>query len=391
MLSLYLHIPFCQRRCGYCDFVTYAGQDDLISFYLDALTDEIKFYGKRTSQAQTGHLHTIYFGGGTPSLLTVRQFERLIGVIKQNFEITDNCEVTIEANPGTIYRDYLEGIRTLGVNRISLGVQSAVAEELAVLDRLHGFSEVQKGIAAVREAGFMNLSLDLIFGIPGQSVKSWMESLQAAISFQPEHLSLYSLTVEPGTPLERKVKAGVVEAPDEDLAADMYDLARKKLGGLGYQHYEISNWGLFRDGRALVSRHNQQYWRNLPYLGVGAGAHGFFGGKRYGNEPSLVAYIHKLGSNADSETSPVVVQQEKISREREMNETLMMGLRLLQEGVSADIFAERFGEQLVDIFGQKIDRYIKLGLLEWANGEMKAIRLTPRGYLLGNQVFSAFV
>jgi oxygen-independent coproporphyrinogen-3 oxidase len=390
-LSLYLHIPFCQRRCGYCDFNTYAGLDDLIPPYVDALAAEIFFYGEKNRIGKNLPVHTVYFGGGTPSLLSEGQLGRLLGDLDEAFQLEEDCEITIEANPGTVDLEYFQKIREYGVNRISLGVQSAISGELAVLDRLHGYEEAEQAVEQAREAGFENTSLDLINGIPGQTLNSWQESLDAALSLSPQHLSLYSLTVERGTPLEGMIQSGLVQAPNDDLAADMYELACKKLDQLGYRHYEISNWGLVLGGEVMVSRHNRQYWRNHPYIGLGAGAHGFLGGIRYQNVRGIPTYINGMKKVPEDGFPGVAEDIEKIDHQREMNETLMMGLRLLEEGVSTDGFSARFGENLEDVYGVKIGNLIGLGLLEWIEGEKRSIRLTSRGYLLGNRVFGEFV
>lgn len=390
-LSLYLHIPFCQRRCGYCDFNTYAGLDNLIPAYVEALASEAVFYGELNESGENLPVHTVFFGGGTPSLLTVDQFERLIGQIQASFTLLRDCEITIEANPGTVSAAQLAGIRELGVNRISLGVQSSNLDELVTLDRLHGFREAQTAVVDARKAGFDNLSMDLIYGIPGQTMSTWARSLGDVLSLSPEHLSLYSLTVEDGTPLAARVASGYVSVPDDDLAADFYDYASKVLGDAGYLHYEISNWGLLRGAEAMISRHNRQYWRNLPYVGLGAGAHGYYQGVRYANSLGVADYIRQMKGDAVERFSPVAAEQHNVGQAEEMGETMMMGLRLLQEGVSAERFSARFGVEMMAVYGEDINRLLGLGLLEWAGERSDTLRLTERGYLLGNQVFSAFV
>lgn len=388
-LSIYLHIPFCVRRCGYCDFNTYAGMAHLMPRYVEALAREIEFYGRLERMP----VKTVYFGGGTPSLLAADQFERLFKAIHGQFELVPDAEITIEANPGRLSAALLAAIKDLGVNRISLGVQSSNPNELQALDRLHGYPEAVEAVTAARKAGFDNLSMDLIFGIPQQTMQSWGQSLEDVLALQPEHLSLYSLTVEEGTPLARHVAAGKVSVPEDDLAADMFELAEDRLGAAGFGHYEISNWAKDRDGKTLLSQHNRQYWLNQPYLGLGAGAHGFVRQTRYENASGLVDYIRRMSSTQrhDQLFSPVAEEFTEIDRFREMQETMMMGLRLLREGVSAARFSARFGVEMEDVFSAEIEQFLVEGLTAWIDQPGKALRLTERGTLLGNRVFGAFV
>ncbi|MEJ2487923.1 MAG: radical SAM family heme chaperone HemW [Anaerolineales bacterium] len=392
-LSLYLHIPFCFQRCGYCDFNTYAGMDHLIPRYLDALRREIEFYGFFTKRENTPvKLKTIYFGGGTPSRLSYEQFGSVLETISDSFDTEPSAEITIEANPGQLSSELLVELYGMGVNRISLGVQSSDRAELKALDRLHGYPEAVEAVKSARKAGFDNLSMDLIYGIPLQTMQSWENSLKDILALQPEHLSLYSLSVEEGTPLARKVSDGSVSVPEDDLAADMFELAVDVLVQKGFVHYEISTWAKVFGGRTHLSRHNRQYWLNQPYLGLGAGAHGFFHQTRYENVPGLFEYIRMM-KQADCEhqlLSPVVFDEVKIDRYREMQETMMMGLRLLQEGITEERFLARFGVAIQEVFGKEVDEFLENGLLERINGT-EGFRLSNRGYLLGNRVFGAFV
>jgi oxygen-independent coproporphyrinogen-3 oxidase len=288
----------------------------------------------------------------------------------------------------------------LGVNRISLGMQSANADDLLLLERQHDFKQVKKAVEFIRTAGFANLNLDLIFGIPFQSVNSFQESLDLALALQPEHFSLYALTIESGTPLESRVRKGMVPEPDPDLAAQMYEMADEKLILKGYEQYEISNWARRdQDEMLLACRHNLQYWRNLPYLGVGAGAHGFAAGMRTENELNPKKYIQVLGkaierdaeSNLSFPQSPATVVLNKVDRELEMKETMMMGLRLTKEGISSTGFKNRFSVELKDVFHSEIEALIALGLLQWVSDPEEKLRLTEGGRLLGNHVFMRFV
>lgn len=397
--SIYLHIPFCQHRCSYCDFNTYAGLQELIPAYTDALIKEIQILANGDDQSLP--VRSIYFGGGTPSLLPENALERVLDALDDAFRLEPAIEITLEANPGTLLFEYLHALKSVGFNRISLGMQSAHPGELIFLERNHDFVDVVDAVKWARQAGFENLSLDLIFGLPEQQIDAWRDSLDLAFKLRPEHFSLYALTIEHGTPLGSRADRGLIPIPDPDAAADMYELACESLSAAGYLQYEISNWAAARNtgsplGRTSVParacQHNLQYWRNLPYFGLGAGAHGFVGGYRTINTLSPRSYIKRL---TDEDTAsyqfprtPVTTQAKKIDRETEMRETMMMGLRLTCEGVSDNVFQKRFGISVNDAFEREINKLTDWGLIEW---EGETIRLTPKGRLLGNQVFMQFV
>jgi oxygen-independent coproporphyrinogen-3 oxidase len=292
--SLYIHIPFCSHRCGYCDFNTYAGIEQLIPAYTSALCDELRYLSENAGEIL--QISTIYFGGGTPSLLSTKELGQILDTIDKHFNILQSPEISIEANPGTLTKDYLQAIRQLGINRISLGMQSANQDELSLLERQHSLLDVKKAVKWSRGAGFDNLNLDLIYGLPKQALSAWMISLESAISLDPEHLSLYALTLEYGTPLKNWVEKGMLPGPDPDEAAEMYEFSRKRLVQAGYLQYEVSNWARKADsGEVYSCAHNLQYWRNLPYLGVGAGAHGYINHIRTVNVSAPHAYIQRMG------------------------------------------------------------------------------------------------
>ncbi len=387
--SLYLHIPFCRHRCAYCDFNTYAGLEDLIPAYTQALCAEIRWLGEAAEERLP--MHTIFLGGGTPSLLPTEALEAILRAAEDSFAWHPDIEITLEANPGSLTLDYLRAAHSVGVNRLSLGMQSSHPEELHFLERQHDFVDVIEAVKWARLAGFDNLSLDLIYGLPAQSLTSWETSLKRALDLHPEHISLYALTLEHGTPMGGWARRGLILLPDPDLAADMYELASDRLSASGYQQYEISNWASRCNGQVQVCRHNVQYWRNLPYLGLGAGAHGFIAGYRTVNVRSPKAYIKRLTSPNQVPSfprTPATSEARAIDRLTEMRETMMMGLRLTQEGVADATFRQRFHTSLRKAFGKEIDSLVTVGLLEWSQ---EAIRLTRRGRLLGNQVFMAFV
>jgi oxygen-independent coproporphyrinogen-3 oxidase len=272
------------------------------------------------------------------------------------FELSADLEFTLEANPGTLSLPYLKDLRQLGANRLSLGMQSANPQELVLLEREHRVDEVIQAISWARQAGFENLNLDLIFGLPYQSIQSWQHTLEFALRLKPEHFSLYALTLEHGTTMQHWTARGMLSEPDPDLAADMYEWAAGALAGEGYVQYEISNWALCKGQEVKACRHNLQYWRSLPYLGFGAGAHGFANGTRTANVLAPAAYIQRCleGSVQPFPRTPATATLTEIDRQTEIGETMMMGLRLVQEGVSDLNFRQRFGQGLSDVYGEPI-------------------------------------
>jgi oxygen-independent coproporphyrinogen-3 oxidase len=287
----------------------------------------------------------------------------------------------------------LKDLRRLGANRLSLGMQSANPQELALLEREHSVDEVIQAVSWARQAGFENINLDLIFGLPYQSIQAWQRTLDFALHLKPEHFSLYALTLEHGTPMQHWAARGLLSEPDPDLAADMYEWATGALADEGYLQYEISNWALIRDEEVKACRHNLQYWRSLPYLGFGAGAHGFARGVRTANVLPPAGYIQRMleGIVQPFPRTAANASFVEINRQTEIGETMMMGLRLVQEGVSDQDFRQRFGQGLNDVFEIPIQRLRRLGLLEWAGEGGRSLCLTPKGRLLGNQVFIEFI
>ncbi|MBC7227107.1 MAG: radical SAM family heme chaperone HemW [Thermoflexales bacterium] len=371
-VALYIHIPFCRSRCTYCAFNTYAGREALIPAYGEALCTEIR-------AAPSAPAHTVYFGGGTPSMLPPDTLARILRCLREHFPLSPDVEVTLEANPGTVDPAYLRAARGLGVNRLSLGVQSVHPDELRLLGRRHTWEDAVGAVRAARAAGLENVNLDLIYGLPGQALSDWQETLEAALSLAPDHLSLYALTLEEGTPLQERVARGELPPPDDDAAAEMYEWAEARLAQAGYLHYELSNWA--RSERHLC-RHNLTYWYNELYLGLGAGASSWWGGRRWTNARHPEEYIRRLAAGRS-----VAEEVEEIPLRLEMGETMMMGLRLV-EGVSDARFRARFGVGLAEAFGAELARLVGQGLLEW---DGRTARLTPRGRLLGNWVFREFV
>ena len=384
--------------------------------YVDALASEIEFIGRIAAERHIGaNVHTVFFGGGTPSLLSPGQFDSIFCAIRENFELLENSENTIEANPGTVSFEELKQLRQIGINRISFGVQSANTEELRMLERAHDFFDVIEAVSSARKAGFDNLNLDLIYGLPEQTLQTWQTSVKRILDLHPEHISAYALTLEHGTPFGRWSSRGLLPLPDPDLAAEMYEWASGAFESAGYIQYEISNWAL--DGRPLTvdrkssssvhrppsfaCRHNLQYWRGLPYLAFGAGAHGYANGCRYSNVLRIKTYIDRLSDIRDSKfdfpVSPAVVNRHHQTLEDDMSEFMIMGLRLTHEGIGASAFRSRFGREIADVYPKEIEELISFGLLEWhketseVSKTSEVLRLTSRGRLLGNQVFMRFV
>jgi len=372
-LALYIHIPFCKRRCSYCSFVSYAGREVDIPIYTRALREELKAHavGQRVS--------SVYFGGGTPSLLSVEQLADLMSAIRSNYALDESAEVTIEANPGTVDGEYLSAIRALGINRISLGMQSLDDAELTLLGRIHTAAEAKESFMLARDAGFSNINLDIIYGVPGRTMNQCRDMLKKVINLAPQHLSLYPLTLDGDEPLYRAIECGKVDQLDADATADQYELAEKILKSHGYNHYEISNWSF----AGYESRHNMVYWLGGPYLGVGVAAHSYIDGCRYANTPALDSYLAAFcGSKSD-----IREMEERIGPELELAETVILGLRLTR-GIDIGDINSRFNVNLLDKYRDQVEELTALGLVE---SDVKSISLTPRGRLLGNEVFWRFL
>lgn len=335
-------------------------------------------------------IHTIFFGGGTPSFVPASEYKKLLKVVRSSFELTENIEMSLEANPGTLRERDLSEYKRIGINRISLGVQSFHQDELKLLGRIHDSQDIWNAVQAIRQAGFSNLNLDLIYGLPGQSISRWKESLERALDLKPEHLSLYCLTIEEGTPLEASVKRGEVVPLNDDDSAEMYELAMQMLERAEYRHYEISNWAKKSSGNEdFRCRHNLQYWRNQEYYGFGAGAHGYIRSVRVANYSKIPQYIAHASNSNDIYAS--YRESNETELKERMQDELMLGLRLVDEGVSATSFRSKFGFEMLEVFSGEISRLIGQHLINWSDGERSSIILTERGILLGNQVFMEFV
>jgi oxygen-independent coproporphyrinogen-3 oxidase len=372
--GLYVHIPFCSSRCSYCDFATGLYQSELADRYVRAVVEEI-----RSSREVNDHADTIYFGGGTPSLLSPAQLDRILSALHDRFDIDQAPEITVEINPGSANPEKLVAFQHLGVNRASFGAQTFDDAELAKLGRSHTAADALKTFAELRACGFANVSFDLIAGLPGQTLAGWKRNIETALDLQPEHLSFYLLEVHSGTPLAEHIRRGIQPAPDDDLAGVMYEWMLERASDAGFEHYEISN--LCRPG--FHARHNLKYWTGAPYYGFGCSAHSYDGRTcRWSNHRDVLKYVELVEAGA----SPVVDEQQ-LSEIDVRSEAVFLGMRLMQ-GIDVRRYREAFGVDLRDEHGDDLDRFREAGLLEF-DGDL--IRLTRSGALLSNEVFAAFV
>ncbi|MFN8471626.1 MAG: radical SAM family heme chaperone HemW [Anaerolineae bacterium] len=377
-LSVYVHIPFCHLRCNFCNLHAYGMRDynplpSLRDDYADALCREVGMWADQVGRARVA---TVFFGGGTPTELSLAQLGAVLGTIRERFEVAPDAEITVEGYPG-LDGGYLAGLCDMGVNRVSFGVQSFEPRLAAMLDRQHTPDDVWQTVSSAQALG-LSLALDFIYGLPTQTLEEWEATLDQAIALNPDHLSLYALSIEEATRLRALIQRGVLPPPDSDLAAEMYRLALERLPAHGYTQYELSNWA--RPGHDC--RHNQVYWRNEPWLGIGAGAHGWLNGRRSENIPSPTRYIESVRA----ERLPVA-HFEIIDPRTEMSETVVLGLRTRQ-GVDLEAFAARFGRRLEDVYAEPIGELSAWELVVIEEGHL---RLTPAALLVANEVFVRFV
>ncbi|HEV2883613.1 MAG TPA: radical SAM family heme chaperone HemW [Pyrinomonadaceae bacterium] len=374
--GIYIHIPFCRSRCSYCDFATGLYNAVVAERYVLSVAKEIASF---TEVDGSKTVDTIYFGGGTPSLLSTEQLNLLLHAVRDRFDVSGDAEITIEINPGSVSAEALAQFRTLGINRASFGAQTFDDLELARLGRAHTTQETRQTFQGLRAAGFQNVSFDLIAGLPGQTMDRWKRNLDEAFSLRPEHLSFYLLEVHQGTPLAEHIRRGMQQTPDEDLAAEMYEEMLERAAGAGYEHYEISN--LCRPG--LESRHNTKYWNGAPYYGFGCSAHSYDGEfRRWANERDVARYVELIEANA----SPIV-ESRILTDEERRSEAVFLGLRLMR-GMSLKDYREVFGSDLLAKHNEDLARFSDAGLIE-QRGDL--LKLTRAGALLSNEVFSAFV
>jgi len=386
--SLYIHIPFCRRRCGYCDFNTFEGMNSYLPDYVKALGKEIDFMLGQAPESLS--IATIYFGGGTPSLLKEDHFEQIFRRIRQHVLISTNAEISLEANPDTVTSQSILDLRKVGFNRISFGMQSAALHDLRILDRQHSNLSVENAVYWSQLAGFDQINLDLIFGIPGQTLKSWETTLKFALGLGVSHFSLYSLILEEGTRLKQWVDHGTVVQPDDDLAGEMYETAITMMEEAGFVQYEISNWAKSPEHQC---RHNLQYWHYLPYLGFGAGAVSFWQNIRAENIhliPDYIASMKQVESQSVFPISAANLHFFSMDKWELIQEHLMVSLRLTSEGVLLEEFEKRHGIKVEEIFEKQIQKLKRQKLIE-IDPQERRMKLTRRGRLFGNRVFSEFI
>ena len=367
-LGIYIHIPFCRSKCDYCDFYSLAGQEGRMDDYQKALITHMK---ETAPQTRGWQIDTVYFGGGTPSYYGEKRLRELLRLIAKRFDLAKDAEITVECNPDSVDLKMLQSLRRAGVNRLSLGVQSACDRELECLHRPHTFAQAVAAVSAARAAKFQNISLDLIYGLPGQTMEGWQDTVEQVLALKPEHLSCYGLKVESGTPLDYRVSRGE-HLPDDDQQADMYLWTVDRLAQEGYRQYEISNFA--RSG--FQSRHNLKYWMGHPYIGFGPGAHSDFGGRRYSFLRDLEGYISGvLEGGAVIDSSDLIPSRERGS------EYLMLRLRTTR-GIEEWEYRREFFLNF-DPIEQKLEDYERHG---WAERHDRRWNLTPKGFLVSNQL-----
>lgn len=378
-LAIYVHIPFCAKHCAYCDFNTYVekSQSAIVQATVDAICADIEQTG-RGWEGEPHAVATIFFGGGTPTFLTGPQLTRILQTIRDNFAVLPDAEISSEANPGSSDAEKFAAMRAAGFNRLSIGVQSFDNELLVALDRFHTANEAENALSAARSAGFANLNLDLMFRLPQQTPERWQSSLERAIALQTEHLSLYALTLEPGTRFERQHTGGKLRLPDEDTEAAMYEQAIAVLGDAGYDHYEVSNFAL----PGFRCRHNLTYWRNEEYLGFGPGAVSYLEGRRWKRERLPARYVEKAETGAD-----LTVETETLAAAASLGETILLGLRL-RDGLPLQRLRDRYHVEPLTRFASQIASLSERGLLSHDND---TLRLTERGLFLADEVTLHFL
>ena len=375
-LALYVHIPFCQVKCPYCDFYSLADTDHRIDQYAAKLQEEIAFFAPRVGTQY--QVTSLFFGGGTPSYVPAQVIEQTLGNLKRQFSFLPETEITLEMNPGSCETAKLADYRTMGIRRISMGIQSFQDHELRFLGRAHNAQEAHDAIAAVRQAGYENFNLDFIFAVPGQSPETWMNTLETALAYEPPHISAYNLTYEEGTPLAGQKLSGTVRPLLDATELAMYKKAIRRLQRAGLMQYEISNFA--RPGKE--ARHNLAYWTGQDYLGFGVGAHSYFEGKRFSKKRSLPHYL--------ATTSPQgmdLLQDEDLSPRRRFWEIVAIGLRNLK-GVSTEKTAEQWGIAVDQDVRNRWEPWIRQGFLQMKNG---LLSLRPKGLYFYDQIASAMI
>lgn len=377
--GLYLHIPFCIKKCGYCDFYSVLSQNSTIEQFIKAMVKEMSLYSDHPvfSEVEFG---TVYLGGGTPSLLSAGQIAKIVTNAQRHFRFSPNWEFTIEANPETLSLSRLRDYGAIGINRLSLGIQAFSDRALKILGRIHNTEQAKKSVAWASQAGFDNINLDLIFAIPGQTLNEWKENIKQAILLKPQHLSIYCLTIEPGTPLERKIRSGSLQKAHEDIEREMYLWSIDALLGAGYQQYEISNFSMPR----FECQHNLNYWNGSPYLGLGPAAHSFWNDHRQWNVASLEKYFNFLNNCIKP-----IAGQEELSQNQQMLEFIYLHLRTGQ-GIDVYQFQHRFNRSFIQKFGRVVKCLNEYSGEALFHIEENKFKLTPGGFVLFDEICQYF-
>ncbi len=385
-VGLYIHIPFCKKKCEYCDFKSYAGKENLIDEYMKWLNYEIKEVGEgnqydyEAGRDDLAIVKTIYIGGGTPSVVDSKYILQIMDCIKENYLVAEDVEVTIEINPGTVNEEKLSTYKKSGINRLSIGLQETHNDLLKTLGRIHSYEDFLTTYQLARDVGFQNINVDLMLGLPGQTIADLEESLDRIIELNPEHISVYSLIIEENTPFYEKLNENKIILPEDEAERKMYWLTKQKLERAGYIHYEISNFAK----KGFESRHNLSCWNQEEYIGFGVAAHSYTNNVRYSNIDKIEEYITNFDSNKQNEN---FVFHEKQNKESKMKEFMMLGLRKI-EGISIQKFKSEFGENPIFIYRKELEKLVEEGLLE-IDGDV--IKLTNKGLDLANLVWEEFV
>ena len=373
-LELYVHIPFCVRKCQYCDFLSGPSDEETKDRYIEALLKEIR----AAEHTEDYEIVSVFIGGGTPSALKAEAIASIMRTLQEKFFFCEDAEVTIEANPGTVDPEKLTIYRNVGINRLSLGLQSTDAEELKLLGRIHSYEEFLKSYEWAREAGFSNINIDLMFAIPGQTGEAWRQHLYQVAELNPEHISAYSLIIEEGTPFAEQN----LDLPDEDTEYQMYEDTAEILERYGYRQYEISNYAK----QGYMCRHNAGYWQRLEYLGFGLGASSLYGGMRFSNTHQMQEYL-KESRNPDRKPEQIRKDVTVLSRNEQIEEFMFLGLRMT-EGISEKKFEENFNVRLMDIYGDILQKYEETGFMEHIETKW---RLTRKGIHVSNHILADFL
>ena len=377
-LGIYIHIPFCKKKCHYCDFISFAGKQELIEQYINSLKREIENYKTNKKEYL---IETIYFGGGTPSYIASKYIIGILQELKQKFNISKNAEITIEANPGTVDEQKLYDYYNAGINRISFGLQSTKSELLKLVGRIHTYSSFLDAYNLARKVGFKNINVDLMIGLPVQTLEDIEKDIEKVIELKPEHISVYSLIVEEGTIIEQKIKNKEIYLPSENLERKMYWKVKEKLQENGYQHYEISNFAK----KGFESKHNMSCWNQEEYIGFGLAAHSYIDNKRYSNTENLEDYI--VGGGVLDEDSQTRTIHEIQTKEDKMKEYMLLSLRKI-EGVRISDFKNRFVDNPIYLYRESLNKLVTQELIEI---DIDSIKLTDKGIDLANIVWEEFV